>query len=211
MSISVCISTYGEDSWKDLAQSRARPSVEDQDCEIIVAHDTHGTIASVRNFAAEQATGVWLCFLDADDELAPGFLTAIRKAVTEGARVGGKVLLTPAVAYVINGKKQKPRFLDRGIPLSEDNFLIVGTLVQRELFMAVGGFSDYPHGFEDWSLWAKCWKAGAEVVQVPRAVYVAYVNHNSKHRVGWRDRKWQVATHERVRRELFPELYEGAA
>ena len=53
---------------------------------------------------------------------------------------------------------------------------MVGTLVSRDLFLEVGGFEDYPHGFEDWSLWAKCWKAGAKIIQVRRAVYIAHVD-----------------------------------
>ena len=70
--------------------------------------------------------------------------------------------------------------------------------------MQVGGFSDYPHGFEDWSLWAKCWKAGAQIVQVRQAIYYAYVNPLSKMRLAWRDRTQQAATHERIQRELWP-------
>lgn len=119
-------------------------------------------------------------------------------------RDGTPLLLTPAVSYVRKNRRATPMFHPIG-DLRSDNYLVVGTLVERDLFEKVGGFSDYPHGFEDWSLWAKCWKEGAQVVQVPLAVYIAHVNQNSKHRQGWRNRKWQVAMHERVRDELFPE------
>jgi hypothetical protein len=40
------------------------------------------------------------------------------------------------------------------------------------------------------------------VVRVPKAVYIQHVNPQSKHRVGWRDRRWQVETHQRVEAEL---------
>ena len=43
---------------------------------------------------------------------------------------------------------------------------------------------------------------GAEIVKVPEAVYLAHVNPQSKHKRGWRDRKWQVETHQRVVKEL---------
>ena len=115
-------------------------------------------------------------------------------------------LLTPAVSYIRKGRPGTPQFNDRGIPLCDDNWLIVGTVIARDLFMEVGGFNDLEHGFEDWSLWAKAWKAGAEIIKVPRAVYLAHVNPQSKHRQRWRDRAWQVKRHQEVRAELFPDL-----
>ena len=34
-------------------------------------HYPDGNVSTFRNEVAKQATGDWLCFLDADDELAP--------------------------------------------------------------------------------------------------------------------------------------------
>ena len=205
MNVSILISTYGGDEWAGMALERAFPSANVQGAyEVSSHHQFDGTIASVRNAAAEQATGDWLCFLDADDELAPGYLDAMERALEQEGH-DGNLLLTPAVQYVRKGRPARPLFLDRGKPLSDDNWLVVGTLIERRAFMEVGGFSDYPHGFEDWSLWAKAWQAGAKIVKVPDAVYICHVNPRSKHRQGFRNRRWQVETHNRVRAELFGE------
>ena len=204
MRVSVLIATYGEESWRDLAWSRAYPSVTEA-FEVSCFHDPEGTIATVRNEMARTARGDWLCFLDADDELAPGYLGAMGRAYGRETRGDGTpLLLTPAVQKIRKGKEAgAPDFFDKGIPLSEDNWLVVGTLIERRLFMEVGGFSNYPHGFEDWSLWAKAWQMGAKIVKVPDAIYRYWINPNSKHKQGWRDRKWQVETHNRIRSELF--------
>jgi glycosyltransferase involved in cell wall biosynthesis len=235
--VSVLIATYGDPQWETLARSRALPTAQTQDAfEILLRHEPDGTVTTSRNALADQARGDWLCYLDADDELAPGYLGAMRRAFEQETRrprarrqllltpaqrpamarrgtarrgvaaQGRAWLLTPRVSYVRKGRASAPRHLDRGIPLTDDNWLVVGTLIQRDLFLEVGGFGDYPHGFEDWSLWAKAWKAGAEIVKVDDAVYRAHWNPNSKHRLQWKDRRWQVDMHNRVRRELFPEL-----
>lgn len=205
MKVSIVIATYGECWWKELALERALPSAQAQNAhEVRTYHDPGGSIAGVRNTAASEATGDWLCFLDADDELSPGYIEAMGQVWERMHKDGASLLLTPAVSYVHKGKPRPPMFHPVG-DFRSDNYVVVGTLVERALFNQVGGFGDYPHGFEDWSLWAKCWKAGARVVRVKRAIYRAHVNPSSKHRLGWKDRQWQVTMHEQVRKELFPE------
>ena len=201
---SIIIATYGDAEWKQLALDRAFPSCENQGAhEIIVGHDTNLSIGPVRNVLASKASGDWLCFLDADDELAPGYLGAMTRALErerEYSRNDG-LLLTPAVSQVRKGRPSHPDFY-KEVPLEMANWLIVGTLISKSLFDQVRGFGDYPHGFEDWSLWHKAARAGARVVRVKDAVYIQHVNPHSKHRRGWRNRRWQVETHERVQAEL---------
>jgi glycosyltransferase involved in cell wall biosynthesis len=201
MNVSVLVATYGEPSWIDMAETRALPSAQNQGAfEVLYAHQTDGTISSSRNALAEQAAGTHLIYVDADDEISPGYLDAMREA--HRTHPDTNALLTPAVQQIRKGRPGAPVFFDRGISLRQDNWLVVGTLISRDLFHTVGGFGDYPHGFEDFSLWSKCFRAGADVVKVKDAVYRYWFNPQSKHKQGWRDRKWQVETHQRVVREL---------
>ena len=201
MNISVIVATYGDQEWVDMAIERAIPSADGQGAiEIMCHHQPEGSPSSSRNLSAFHTKGDWLCFLDADDEMAPGYLDAMKAAIER--EQDERVLLTPAVQQVRKGRPGAPFFFDRGISLRQDNWLVVGTLVHRHLFFEVGGFGDYPHGFEDFSLWSKCFRAGAQVVKVPDAVYVYHHNPQSKHKQGWRDRKWQVATHQQVIADL---------
>ena len=194
MNCSILIATYGDQAWEDLAWSRAWPSARDQEpAELLCFHDPEGTIASVRDELGSTAKGDWLCFLDADDELAPGFLDAMARAF-EQERLDGDLLLTPSRNHrgVFGPEK----------PISEGNWLCIGTLVPRRLFIEVGGFPDYPYGWEDWALWVKCVQAGARIVKVPDALYRA---HRSRrlHKERWRqDPRWQSETHARIAAEL---------
>lgn len=202
--ISVVITTYGEDHWRDLAWSRAYPSALDQGAEeIIVHHEPDLPIGPARNAAGLLASGEYLCHLDADDELAPGYLDAMETAI-QSAETPLTTLFYPTVRYIRKNRAQSDLLRPIG-DLRHDNFMVIGTVVGRELFQSVGGFSNYGHGYEDWSAWAKCWKAGATVTAVPQAVYVAYINPQSQHRIRWRNRTEQVAEHLRVQAELFPE------
>ncbi len=199
MNVSVIISTYGSEEWRNLAQSRAYPSALDQGAhEIVVGHDPEGTLASVRNALARKAEGEWICFLDGDDELAPGYLGAMKRAYEqEGREDGTPLLLTPAAHWItVRGRPETPpKFFDECL-FENGNWMVIGTLVPRDLFFQVGGFEEW-QVYEDWALWARCWKAGAVPVRVPDAVYRAHRkrgltrNHALRHRE--RDRVyWEI-------------------
>ncbi len=183
--ITVVVATYGDQEWADLAHERAVPSVYEQGADgMIPLHRPDGTRATSLNTAATLAMGDWLCFLDADDELAPGYVGAMRRAV-ERHSGGGTVLLTPAAQWIRGGRPAPPGF-QKEVPLERGNWLVIGTLIQRSLFNEIGGFHEHPHGLEDWNLWARAVRAGATIVKVPDAVYIAHVNPQSKHRVEFR-------------------------
>lgn len=205
--ISVVIGTYGSDEWRDLAYSRAVPSVlaSAPDTEIIPVHGQ--TLAQARNEGARQASTDWLCFLDADDELAPRYLAAMRNAIYS-APVGEPILFTPRIEYVHGRKRYRPRFQPQ-VPIEDGNWLVIGTVVPTRLFREIGGFEEFPF-YEDWALFARMQKAGATVERVADAVYVAHRRAGSRnHPAGGRREKLRV--HDLIRRAVFPELYEEVA
>lgn len=202
MDATVIVGTFGEERWALKARDRAIPSAE---VEVIHSHcefkTTYGeALARCRNEGAERADSEWLCFLDADDELAPGYFEAMAKATGD--------LRTPAVQYIRNGRVRRPMFWpDLGLEYS--NYLIVSTLIRREMFFAVGGFRDVPM-YEDWDLFQRCWKAGATIERVPEAICRVYINLRSIHRNG-STRQEKIEAREHVQRLNFPEMFEEAA
>ena len=210
MNVSIIIATFGAESWRELALNRAYPSALNQGAhEVIVGHDPEGTIASVRNSLAEKAEGDWLCFLDGDDELAPGYLDVMKRAFEQEAG-GVSLLLTPAVSYVTaRGKRATPKIWPE-CSLTAGSWLVVSTLIPRSLFLEVGGFRDYGDppgsiGYEDWGLFSLLAQAGAEVVKVPEAVLYAHISPASRNRSP--DRKERLRWHYEVGRDVWPEVY----
>lgn len=193
----------------ELAARRAFPTAMGQGFrDIVCNHQPEGTVATSRNEGAERAQGRFLCFLDADDELAPGYVAAMNEAMSwyDEARAE-KYLWTPAVEYVRGRRRQEPKIWDE-VDLKDGNWLVIGTLIARDLFLRIGGFKEWPM-YEDWCLWQRADRAFAEVQRVPDAVYVAHVSANTRNRGA--SRRTMLSVHEAIRRENWPELYDDKA
>lgn len=172
MTISVILGTFGDDSWQRLADTAAA-SVHVQSTpplELIRHHGT--TLATARNGGAAKAAGDWLCFLDADDTLAPEYIAAMLAATANSTP---QTLFQPAVQYVYADKPVEPPQVLPATSLYDLNYLIIGTLISRQFFTQVGGFGEWAYA-EDWELWLRCHLRGATVCAVPGATYVANVN-----------------------------------
>jgi GT2 family glycosyltransferase len=198
VTISVIIATYGDDEWCVMAEQRALQSVSEAE-DLVMHHETHGTRATSLNNAAQAADGDWLLFLDADDELAPGYVGAMRRALEHATPLA---LLTPAVQQIRKGRPRPPFFYPE-CSFETGNWLVIGTLISRELFTQIGGFHEHPHGLEDWNLWARAVRAGATVVKVPDAVYRAHMNPRSKHHVLSRKRAEYMVAYEAARADAW--------
>jgi len=166
MDISVVVGTFGEASWAELARARAIPSaVAAGPTEVI--HEHAETLAAARNAGAARASTEWLCFLDADDELEPGFLPAIAAASGD--------LRAPAVRYVVPGEPDPAPLVFADRDIAQINPCVIGTPIRRELFHAAGGFEEW-RAWEDWALFRRAWLLGATIEHVPAAVYLVTVN-----------------------------------
>lgn len=137
-----------------------------------VIHQENRGLPAARNRGAREAAGDYLVFLDADDWLAPRFVTKLHAAM--GADGGADV----SHAYC----QERLVELGTGIWRVPDwdpllmmitNLHPVTTLVRRERFEAVGGFDEtMTGGYEDWDLWLKFVERGWRGVRVREPLFV---------------------------------------
>jgi glycosyltransferase involved in cell wall biosynthesis len=202
--VTVAVATYGDEKWKRLAQ-RAIASAEPQ---APVVHVHGDTLHGARNAALEQVKTEWVCHLDSDDELEPGYVEALAAGTAD--------LRAPAVRYVARNTVYRPRMPRvaghrhdcTAECLPEGNWLVVGTAAPAQLLRDVGGWRDFPWS-EDWDLWLRCHLAGATFEAIPSAVYRAHVDPRSRNRAP--DRIFKLAAHRAIHRANFPDQYDEAA
>lgn len=177
--VTICVGTFGDETWFNKAYEVALPSARKHGCPVVHVHA--GTLHEARNAALAEVQTEWVAFLDADDELEASYFEHMDRA-TGDVRV-------PSVRYVRNGFDQgvrMPRVAGHDHDCSADclaygNFIVIGAVARTELLRQVGGFRDFPWS-EDWDVWVRCWKAGAVIESVPRAVYRAHVRQDSRNR-----------------------------
>lgn len=161
MEITVIIATFGSEEWGERGLQTYEKALTWGADDVICAHVPRGSLAQTRNWAVGEANTEWICFVDADDDLAPGYIDAMKNAPHSG-----EALLAPALC--LSGKM---------IPLEDRDITVmnpcaIGTVLRKTTFVAAGGFWE-ERAWEDWSLFRRCWLLGAPVIHVKDAVYLA--------------------------------------
>jgi GT2 family glycosyltransferase len=137
----------------------------------IVDAPTRPNRSGARNRGAREARADKLLFVDADDELAPGYLAAMIRALDEHRFVTSavdSVTLNPGWVRQAHGLPWS------GIIPDAFGFLPCGGSnigVDRALFEAVGGFPEEFAASEDIAISWRIQLSGVDLRQVPEAIY----------------------------------------
>ena len=183
--ISVIVATFGDRSvWEPLAE-RAMHSVRFQTempREILRIHGD--TLAEARNRGAEESEGDYLLFLDADDELDAAYVEAMTAAINRSDTTGKTWLYQPATlgVYEDGTEDAEAVLIPQKNSLYDGNWLVIGTVCERSVFLDVGGFDPEFDICEDWETFIRIRIAGAGFIQVPEAVYRVHVRPDSRNK-----------------------------
>jgi len=193
--ISIVVATYGDRSiWDPLAERAVRSAVKEVPGAFV--HRIHGeTLHGARNAGLECTKTEHIIFLDADDELEPGYVETLLRGTAD--------VRAPAVRYVHGvrpGEPKMPKVSGHTHDcvaecLAFGNYIIIGAMVRTELLRRVGGWHDHAWS-EDFCTWVRCWKAAATFESLPQAVYRAHVRANSRNRAP--DRAAKLDAHREI-------------
>jgi len=139
----------------------------------IVEAKAKANASYARNMGVTASHGEMVCFVDSDDEFAPGYLDAMVRALQSRELVTSRVDTRKLNAeWVVQA--QGPDWQDSGVSVAY-NFLPsagINIALRRSLFDALGGFREEYSGSQDIEF---CWRAqleqGVVIHFVPDAVY----------------------------------------
>ncbi len=125
-----------------------------------------------RNVGARAARGTKLLFADADDVLAPGYVSALSAALDQHEYVTSRVdsvTLNPPWLREVHG----PHWQDTGVTRFYDFLMATGVNIgiRRDLYLRIGGFPEHFAASQDIEFSWRAQLAGAQIAFVPEAVY----------------------------------------
>lgn len=183
----------------------------------VVANDGARGPGPARNCAARHARGRWLTFLDADDWWLPGFLAsglALIAANPDAQWMAGgyHIVYDPDTqqpgrvveiafaedAGILAAAQRVPGGLrwsrPAGMPVNELALHTSSTWVQRELFLAQGGFDERLWNAEDLHLWLRL-SAVTDLYHVPDMLSVYRRRAGSETNSGRPQNYWDIRCH----------------
>lgn len=158
-----------DDGSSDAATTRAFESLQrSTDDRIRTFRSANQGVVAARNAAIDVSRGRYICCLDPDDLLEPTYL---EKAVLLLERNPHIAILSPWVRS-FGGRDELWMTGELRGSIYLDNVAPVASVVRREVFTVVGGFSPLFHdGCEDWALWADAYAEGFRSHVLPEPLF----------------------------------------
>ncbi len=140
-----------------------------------VVHQQNTGLPGARNRGAQEAESEYLAFLDADDTIAPGFVSTLAKALERNPTAIDTVRVSHAYCQETltdraHGTWRVPEW-DAELLLIT-NLHPVTCLIRRDVFEEVGGFdASMTDGYEDWEFWVRLSARGYRGVRVAEPLF----------------------------------------
>jgi glycosyltransferase involved in cell wall biosynthesis len=149
----IVVDDGSRDGGPDVARAIKDPRIE------VVQMGRNVGVSAARNKGVEIADGEWVAFLDADDEYKPRFLERVVEFINANSGIG---LSFVGANYLVDGDATILPEVRSGL---YDYFELFNnnrspnnastTMVNRAVFLEVGGFPEGQKHYEDWVLWIK--------------------------------------------------------
>ena len=181
----IVIEDYSRDSSLGVAAAIART---DRRVRVFEAHE-NGGLGRARNLGIARSNGEYLCFLDSDDYLLPGSLSARLAAMPAAIAEHGEAVVAvygdwQHVGEDIDDVTPRAPRSNMGVVSAEtysgeNVFICSAPLVRRDRVVAAGGFPEGLPMLEDFALWARLISEGGIFVPVQHVVATYRQRQNS--------------------------------
>jgi glycosyltransferase involved in cell wall biosynthesis/predicted O-linked N-acetylglucosamine transferase (SPINDLY family) len=131
----------------------------------IVDQPNSGQPALARNAGIRQAKGTFILPIDADDQIAPGYLAEAFKVFDANPAVD----LVYSDSIFDDGKSRTRKIPGRfeAKALGVANQLVYCCVYRRAVWEQIGGYRNNVRGYEDWDFWLAASLSGARAAYVP--------------------------------------------
>ena len=147
----------------------------------IIANDHQGVVLT-RIDAVKASSGEYVCFIDADDKIAPDYIEKCVETLDSDSQI--------AIAYTDCHKfdENKDDLIEfreyNQLYLQKGNYILGSALFRRKAYNEVGGYDKQLEKFEDYDLWLSITDAGWLAKRVPGFKYY-YREHANSYTHGW--------------------------
>ena len=162
---------------------------------IKVMHTVNQGLAAARNTGIEQAEGIYILPLDADDKIGPNYIKEAAAILDEEPDVG--IVYCKAQLFgAVNSQWPLPEYsLEE---MLKNNIIFCSALFRRDDWQRVGGYDPgMIYGWEDYDFWISLIERGRQVRQLADTCFFYRVDPNSMVRS---KEKWQKV-------EMFKRIY----
>ncbi len=140
---------------------------EHKGCKVFLTENQG--LPKTRNFGISNASGRFICCLDADDKYHPRFLQECVKALDADSELG---FVTTRVKVFGQSQAYWPcSDYDPG-KLTVENVVHVASLFRRSCWEEVGGYATNLTGFQDWNFWISIVARGYRWALVKRPLFL---------------------------------------
>lgn len=151
--------------------SRVVQKYTDADARFRYFHREHGGVARSRNYGVSQAKGLFVTFLDSDDEFLDDHLSSRQQMLLANP----EVMLLHGGVEIIGDSMVRDRH-DPSLWIHLDECVIGGTFViRRDLFNRVGTFSEIDYG-DDAEFFERAAASGVIIARTDHPTYRYYRN-----------------------------------
>ena len=171
--------------------------------EVIVMHQENAGVSAARNHAIREAKGEWILPVDADDKIAPDYISHAMDRIADEVRV---ISCKAEFFGAKEGEWKLPPYSPE--LLARRNMIHIASLFRKADWQRVGGFCEEEIYREDWDFWLSIMALGGTYIRLDEVgLYYRVLPHSRRKKA--KDQKRLIVDAINRRHPAYMEKYLG--